>query len=197
MAGGRGLGDNHAFRMSSVLLTIGLALSTACGPTPCGTYAVDTTEMALAEQLEREGLAAARAATGEADLVAEAMQYLGVRYRLGGASRTRGVDCANLMRLVFREERGLDLPWTAVELFRQGTAVARENLQPGDLVFFKNTYKRGISHVGMYIGDGRFVHAASRRRGVVVSELGSPYYRAHYAGARRIGEGTETVVAGG
>jgi cell wall-associated NlpC family hydrolase len=181
----------------SVLLTIGLVLSSACGPAPCGSPGVDTAEMALAEQIDRASMPVPVVDNDDTDLVAEALQYLGVRYRLGGSSRKTGIDCANLVRLVFREERGLDLPWSAIELFHQGLPVASENLQPGDLVFFKNTYKRGISHVGMYIGDGRFVHAAGRKHGVIVSELSTPYYRAHYAGARRIVEGGETVVAGG
>jgi cell wall-associated NlpC family hydrolase len=183
--------------MSSVLLSIGLALSSACGPVACGSPGVaDTAEMALARTLEQPALHG-KANAGDSDLINEALGYLGVRYRLGGASRERGVDCANLVRLVFREERGLDLPWSALQLFHEGVAVPREDLQPGDLVFFKNTYKRGISHVGLYIGGGRFVHAASRKHGVIVSDLSAPYYRAHYAGARRIVDGAGTVVAGG
>jgi len=175
--------------MTSALLSIGLLLSTSCGPIPCGAAPV-------ADEVYLAAPAPVTAESGESDIVSEAMAYLGVRYRLGGASREHGVDCANLVRLVFRDERGLDLPWSASELFRQGETVPQESLRPGDLVFFKNTYKRGISHVGLYIGDGRFVHAASRRRGVVVSELASPYYRAHYAGARRIVESGAAVVAG-
>lgn len=171
------------------LLALGLILSTACGAAPCGTRPVADEIAAL--------VAPPSVPAAEPDVVAEAMQYLGVRYRLGGASRERGVDCANLVRLVFRDERGLDLPWSAVELFRLGVAVAVDALQPGDLVFFKNTYKRGISHVGLYIGDGRFVHAASRKRGVVVSPLSAPYYHSRFAGARRIVEPGETVATGG
>src|ERR1700724_3507483 len=116
-------------------------------------------------------------------LVEQAMTYLGTPYRRGGTTR-RGLDCFGLTGAVSGEQ-GLDLPRTAAQQFSEGVAVAATELRPGDLVFFRNTYKRGISHVGIYIGDGRFLHAAGRRHGVIVSELSRPYYRIRYAGARR------------
>ena len=116
-------------------------------------------------------------------LVEQAMTYLGTPYRRGGTTR-RGVDCSGLVGAVYGEQ-GLDLPRTAAQQFAEGVAVAATDLRPGDLVFFRDTYKRGISHVGIYIGDGRFLHAAGRRHGVIVSELSRPYYRSRYAGARR------------
>ena len=133
------------------------------------------------------------------DMVVTAMNFLGVRYRRGGNDADIGFDCSGFTRHVFEMSVGLVLPRRADEQAKAPglVPVKRDELQPGDLVFFKNTYKRGISHVGMYIGGGRFVHAASRKRGVVVSDLSAPYFRAHYAGARRIVDGTGTVVAGG
>ncbi len=116
-------------------------------------------------------------------LVEQAMTYLGTPYRRGGTSRS-GVDCSGLTGAVYGEQ-GLDLPRTAAEQFREGVPVAENDLRPGDLVFFRDTYKRGISHVGIFIGDGRFLHAAGRRHGVIVSELARPYYHLRYAGARR------------
>ncbi|MBV8202434.1 MAG: C40 family peptidase [Acidobacteria bacterium] len=116
-------------------------------------------------------------------LVEQAMTYLGTPYRRGGTSR-RGLDCSGLVGAVYGEQ-GVDLPRTAAEQFREGVAVAESDLRPGDLVFFRDTYKRGISHVGIYIGDGRFLHAAGRRHGVIVSELSRPYYHLRFAGARR------------
>jgi cell wall-associated NlpC family hydrolase len=117
-------------------------------------------------------------------LVEQAMTYLGTPYRRGGTSR-RGLDCSGLVGAVYGEQ-GLEMPRTAAEQFGEGMAVGESDLRPGDLVFFRDTYKRGISHVGIYIGDGRFIHAAGRRRGVVVSELSRPYYHSRYAGARRL-----------
>jgi cell wall-associated NlpC family hydrolase len=126
-------------------------------------------------------------------LVEQAMTYLGTPYRRGGTTR-RGVDCSGLVGAVYGEQ-GLDLPRTAVQQFAEGVAVAASDLRPGDLVFFRDTYKRGISHVGIYIGDGRFLHAAGRRHGVIVSELSRPYYRTRYAGARRPAAVPEAATA--
>jgi cell wall-associated NlpC family hydrolase len=117
-------------------------------------------------------------------LVEQAMTYLGTPYRRGGTSR-RGLDCSGLVGAVYGQQ-GVDMPRTAVQQFGEGSAVALGDLRPGDLVFFRDTYKRGISHVGIYVGDGRFIHAAGRRQGVIVSELSRPYYRNRFAGARRL-----------
>jgi cell wall-associated NlpC family hydrolase len=117
-------------------------------------------------------------------MVERALSWLGVRYRFGGQDEKKGFDCAGLVRRVFSTV--IELPRTAAAQFRQGCVVNREELQPGDLVFFRNTYKRGISHVGIYIGDGEFVHAANRRRSVTVDRLDSPYFREHFAGGRRV-----------
>ncbi len=124
-----------------------------------------------------------RLATRFKGLVEQAMTYLGTPYRRGGTSR-RGVDCSGLVGAVYAQQ-GLEMPRTAAEQFGEGVPVGESDLRPGDLVFFRDTYKRGISHVGIYLGDGRFIHAAGHRRGVVVSELSRPYYHLRYAGARR------------
>jgi cell wall-associated NlpC family hydrolase len=116
--------------------------------------------------------------------VEQALSFLGTPYRMGGVSRS-GIDCSGLVGLIFNSE-GFTLPRTAAEQFRIGTPVDLESLRAGDLVFFANTYRRGISHVGIYIGDGRFVHAENRRRGVVVSRLGESYYQARFVGGRRL-----------
>ena len=118
-------------------------------------------------------------------MVERALSWLGVRYRFGGQDETKGFDCAGLVRRVF-STLAIDLPRTAAAQYRQGCIVQRHELQPGDLVFFKNTYKRGISHVGIYIGNGEFVHAASRRRSVTVDRLDSAYFDKRFAGGRRV-----------
>ncbi|HIE51621.1 MAG TPA: hypothetical protein EYP85_07655 [Armatimonadetes bacterium] len=116
-------------------------------------------------------------------LVAEAHRYQGVPYRWGGHDPT-GFDCSGLIQYLARKY-GREVPHSAAELSRLGQPVDRTELQPGDLVFFQNTYKPGVSHVGIYVGEGRFIHA-SPRAGVTVSRLDAPYYRQHYAGARRL-----------
>jgi cell wall-associated NlpC family hydrolase len=117
-------------------------------------------------------------------MVERALSWIGVKYRFGGQDEKKGFDCAGLVRRAF--SRVANLPRTAAAQFREGCVVERTELQPGDLVFFRNTYKRGISHVGIYIGNGEFVHAASRRRAVVVDRLDTPYYQQHFAGGRRV-----------
>jgi cell wall-associated NlpC family hydrolase len=126
-------------------------------------------------------------------LVEQAMTYLGTPYRRGGTTR-RGVDCSGLVGAVYGEQ-GLDMPRTAAQQFAEGVPVAASDLRPGDLVFFRDTYKRGISHVGIYIGDGRFLHAAGHRHGVIVSDLSRPYYRSRYAGARRPAAAPDPAIA--
>jgi cell wall-associated NlpC family hydrolase len=131
--------------------------------------------------------------TGLRSPVQMAMSFLGVPYRLGGASRN-GIDCAGLVRVAY-EGLGLVLPRTAAGQFQQGVEISLGELQPGDLLFFRDTYKRGISHVGIYVGEGKFVHAASTKRGVVVTSLSRSYYLSRFAGARRVVEGAMAGAA--
>jgi cell wall-associated NlpC family hydrolase len=81
---------------------------------------------------------------------------------------------------------GVDLPRTASDQFYNGKSIDKAHLAPGDLVFFKNTYRHGISHVGIYTGNGNFIHACNPSRGVVESSLNEPYYANHWAGGRRV-----------
>ena len=116
-------------------------------------------------------------------IIATAKQYLGVPYVWGGTSPS-GFDCSGLVYYVFRQH-GITLNRTAATQYQHGTYVAKSNLRPGDLVFFQNTYKEGISHVGIYVGDGKFLHASSSQ-GVTISALSNSYWTSHYYGARRI-----------
>jgi cell wall-associated NlpC family hydrolase len=118
------------------------------------------------------------------DIARTAYAYRGARYRRGGMS-ARGFDCSGFVKYVY-ESKGVKLPRTSYEMFRCGTPVAKSDLRAGDLVFFANTYRRGISHVGMYVGNGEFIHASTSRGGVRVDKLDGAYYQRKYAGARRI-----------
>ena len=117
------------------------------------------------------------------DLVETAMRYRGVRYRWGGMT-TRGMDCSGLVARVLNSH-GIDAPHNSRALYKLGKPVSRADLRAGDLVFF-NTTGRGISHVGIYIGDGKFIHASSRRGRVRVDILTEGYYHRKYVGARRV-----------
>jgi cell wall-associated NlpC family hydrolase len=122
-------------------------------------------------------------ATGS--VVQAANAFRGTRYVMGGTSRS-GFDCSGFVRFILSATDGVELPRTATEQYYHGTAVSVSQAEPGDLVFFKNTYKRGISHVGIYIGGGQFIHAANAHKGVRTDSLSSSYYQAHFAGLRRV-----------
>lgn len=116
----------------------------------------------------------------------EAVNLVGTPYRMGGRRPDTGLDCSGLVRHVYKQTHDIELPHNAREISQRGEPVARSELQPGDLVFF-NTLGRPFSHVGIYKGDGQFVHASSRRdRRVTVSDMRSSYWARRFDGARRI-----------
>jgi len=118
------------------------------------------------------------------DLVREAMGYLGVPYVWGGES-ARGVDCSGFVYVVLSATMPQIARLRSFDYFQMGVPVGRPDLRPGDLVFF-TTYAPGPSHVGIYAGSGRFLHASSGARRVLATPLDDPYYAARYLGARRL-----------
>ncbi len=116
-----------------------------------------------------------------ATVVQTASNYIGSSY-VYGASGPNSFDCSGFTSYVYRQH-GISLNRTAAGQYSNGTAVARNNLQPGDLVMFG---KSGINHVGIYIGGGNIVHAANRQRGVTIDTINSGYYNNNYVGARRV-----------
>ena len=116
-------------------------------------------------------------------LIATAKKYIGVKYIWGGSSPS-GFDCSGFVQYVFKQH-GIFLNRTVVTQYQHGYAVSRSNLQPGDLVFFQNTYTTGLSHIGIYIGNGEFIHASSSQ-GVTISQLSNSYWNTHYHSARRV-----------
>lgn len=118
-------------------------------------------------------------------LVRHSLSLIGVRYRLGGTSPATGLDCSGLVQHVFDEALGFALPRRAEQMSRTGTPVSLDALQPGDLVFF-HTLRRAFSHVGIYIGENRFVHAPSSGKRVRIESIGSRYWARRFNGARRV-----------
>jgi cell wall-associated NlpC family hydrolase len=116
-------------------------------------------------------------------LLAHYSEWQGVPYRLGGADK-RGVDCSAFTQLAFREQLGFDLPRTTEGQVKRGRQVSPTSLEPGDLLFYHSSVK--VRHVGIYLGDGQFMHA-STSRGVMISELNNPYWTDHFWQARRLG----------
>lgn len=120
-----------------------------------------------------------------AEIVATGKKYLGVPYSFGGTS-PRGFDCSGFTSYVYKQH-GISIPRTTGGQASAGTKVDKANLQIGDLLIFSNTYKAGPSHAGIYIGDGKFVHASSTRSGgVIISDLNSNYYTNHFSYGRRV-----------
>ena len=118
-------------------------------------------------------------------IVGTALRYVGYPYAFGGAG-PRAFDCSGFTSYVLGQY-GIRLGRTTYAQWAGGRAVSSGSLAPGDLVFFANTYMPGISHVGIYIGGGRMVHAGSARTGVTISSIGDAYWGPRYAGARRYG----------
>jgi cell wall-associated NlpC family hydrolase len=118
-------------------------------------------------------------------LVGTALGYRGTPYKFGGSNPATGFDCSGFTQYIFGQY-GVDLPREVADQFHVGAPVARQNLQPGDLVFF-STDAPGASHVAIAIGAGQFVHAPSTRGVVRVENLNSSYWRRRFVGGRRVG----------
>lgn len=129
------------------------------------------------------------------DVVVGALNMIGVRYRWGGNTPDSGLDCSGFVRYVFQDTLGMTLPRRAEEMSRVGEKVTVSDLKPGDLVFF-NTMRRSFSHVGIYIGDNKFVHSPSTGSTIRVDDMEDGYWEKRFQGARRIenapvGDGSE------
>jgi cell wall-associated NlpC family hydrolase len=182
--------------LSIVCLALATAAATAA-PAPAPAAPTAAPADAVLELLQQRGLLPTRAHQDASDvvrqvretaseLVMQAMNFLGVPYRLGGSSAEQGFDCSGFTRYVFEHSIGLVLPRRAHEQATQAglAPVARNELKPGDLVFF-NTMRRAFSHVGIYIGDGRFIHAPASGGEVRVEDMRAAYWTRRFNGARR------------
>lgn len=160
-------------------LDYGLGLPTAYR----GTAALETAE-AEAEPEQSTAPPAAPATEAEVEKISEtAAGYIGTPYRFGGEGGN-GIDCSSFVQQVFQANR-IDLPRTAREQINVGSDVAPADLRKGDLVFFQ-TYASYPSHVGIYLGDGKMIHASSGKGEVTISDMNSDYYRPRYLGAKRV-----------
>lgn len=118
------------------------------------------------------------------DLLMGAMGLLGVSYRFGGSNPASGLDCSGFIQYIFRETVNVNLPRTSAAMATVGTKVEKHELRPGDLVFFAK--KKRIDHVGMYIGDDKFIHAPRTGKDIEIQSLNGNYYTKHYVTARRV-----------
>ena len=150
-----------------LLLVLMIAYATAFGP---GRASASGTKHAKAYQGTGVGLKVTKFAR----------HLLGVRYRYGGSSPESGFDCSGFVRFVYRHF-GVTLPHSSYADFNLGKKISRDSLRPGDLVFFD-----GVGHVGLYIGNGRFIHAPHTGLRVMVASMSQAWYSARFDGARRL-----------
>jgi cell wall-associated NlpC family hydrolase len=118
-------------------------------------------------------------------LINNAMQLIGVRYRWGGNTPQSGLDCSGFVRYVFNDTFGFLLPRKSSQMSKVGLQIRKDELQPGDLVFF-NTMRHAFSHVGIYLGDNKFIHAPSKGKSIRVDDMTKVYWEKRYNGARRV-----------
>lgn len=135
--------------------------------------------------LDRLHQVRSRVADKASELVLTAMGSLGVPYRRGGNSIETGFDCSGFVRAMYQQTVGLILPRRANEQAAATQSIDRKDLQPGDLVFF-NTMRRAFSHVGIYVGDGKFIHSPKPGAQVRVEDMGVAYWARRFDGARRV-----------
>jgi cell wall-associated NlpC family hydrolase len=129
---------------------------------------------------------APRAVSGHsAEVVMYAMSLIDTGYRFGGKNPEAGLDCSGMVSYIFDQAAGLKVQGSAADIARRGRPIERSELRPGDLVFF-NTMNRPFSHVGLYIGDGRFVHAPSTNGRVRIEQMANRYFAQRFEAARTL-----------
>ena len=179
--------------MSSWLCTLILACACSAQAAPTTTSSDDidrlVTDKGLLTRLEdvRHKVAdKAHTVAGQAsELVVNAMGFLGVPYKRGGTSAESGFDCSGFVRAMYQQTVGLLLPRSADQQAAATQTIDKKELQPGDLVFF-NTMRRSFSHVGIYVGDGKFIHAPRSGAEVRVEDMSISYWARRFNGARRV-----------
>ncbi len=170
-------------RIPALLVALVLAASAHASPPE----AVDDLNQLLADKGLLAQIDQVRHSIGEktSDLVVTAMGFLGVPYRRGGSTVESGFDCSGFVKAMFEQTVGLILPRKADQQAAATQKIERADLQPGDLVFF-NTMRHAFSHVGIYIGEGKFIHSPKPGAEVRVESLALSYWNRRFDGARRV-----------
>ena len=173
--------------LSSVAFAAALSAQAAPSQAPTGQEGDDLQQFVADHGLmDRIGQVRSRITSTTSELVVTAMGFLGVPYRRGGNSaETGGFDCSGFVKAIYEQTVGLVLPRRAEQQAAATQAVDKRDLQPGDLVFF-NTMRRAFSHVGIYVGDGKFIHSPKPGAEVRVENMGANYWQRRFDGARRV-----------
>ena len=167
---------------------IAACLMAACsiGHAHAGEFATDEPVPPAEAQSEWQNIAQ--------DVLMSALSLTGVKYTAGGISPETGFDCSGFVRYVFQQATNLTLPHGARAISQLGQAISLDQLQPGDLVFF-NTLKTAFSHVGIYIGDNRFIHAPTKGDTVRIVNMNEDYWVKRFNGARRLAQPSQLSPA--
>ena len=170
-------------RLTLLLTSLLIAASAQASPGQTG----DDMDKFLADKGLLNRLEQVRQSVGlrASELVLNAMGFMGVPYRRGGNSAETGFDCSGFVRAMFEQTVGLVLPRRAEQQAAATENIDKKDLQPGDLVFF-NTLRRTFSHVGIYVGDGKFIHSPRPGAEVRVENMGLAYWASRFDGARRV-----------
>ncbi len=179
---------SNAFAATSARLLPASDLLALVSPAKAPSLLLPAASMALANVLMAHKPAHesdSRQADAHSGLIALAMELRNIRYRSGGRNPQSGFDCSGFVSYVFLHSIGLKLPATSAAQFVDGIKVARNDMRSGDLVFFRTSGKKRISHVGIYLDDGRFIHAPSSGKVVRIDSLSETYWAKRFAGAKR------------
>ena len=179
--------------MSRWLCTLILACACSAQAAPTTTSSDDIDRLVMdkglltrLEDVRHKVADKAHTVAGQAsELVVNAMGFLGVPYKRGGTSAESGFDCSGFVRAMYQQTVGLLLPRSADQQAAATQTIDKKELQPGDLVFF-NTMRRSFSHVGIYVGDGKFIHAPRSGAEVRVEDMSISYWARRFNGARRV-----------
>ena len=172
------------FHKTFIYLVLASAIAVSA---TCEVYATEQQQQSSQSSTSNESSLFERYTSSAKDLVLKGLELVGINYRRGGTNPDSGLDCSGFVQLVFKDAAGLLLPRTAREQSEVGKEVAKSDLKPGDLVFF-NTMRRAFSHVGIYLGDNRFLHSPRTGSEVRVEDMSQSYWVQRYNGARRVVE---------
>lgn len=171
---------------SLTVFVTALVLATSVWAAPDAPAGDDMERMLADRGLIRQiGHVGQKVGSTASELVVSAMGFLGVPYKRGGNSAETGFDCSGFVRAMYQQTIGLMLPRTANQQAQATQEIDKSELQPGDLVFF-NTLRRAFSHVGIYVGDNKFIHAPKPGAQVRVEDMRVGYWRTRFNGARRV-----------
>ncbi|MNY84515.1 Murein DD-endopeptidase MepH precursor [compost metagenome] len=178
-----------------------LVLALACGSVQAApTSSEPLSQNRLTEILKERGLGSnlqsmgQSVATNTSTVINTAMGMIGIPYRFGGTSAETGFDCSGFVRAIYQDTMGHLLPRKADDQAKATQKIDKKELKPGDLVFF-NTMRRTFSHVGIYVGDGQFIHSPSKGKSVRVENMNTSYWAKRFNGARRVDVATADAAA--